>query len=329
MINFKNKIVLVTGGTGSFGQHLVEFLLKLKNKPKKIIIYSRDELKQYEMFNNFNLKFKNNNLRFFIGDVRDLPRLKMASRESNILIHAAALKHVPIAEYNPFECIKTNIIGSQNIIEAALENKISNVVALSTDKACSPVNLYGATKLCMEKLFISANNLVGDRNIKFCVVRYGNVMNSRGSVLPIFNKTTKENYFNITNIKMTRFNINLNEAISLVLCAIKNQKGGEIFIPKLKSFKILDLAKAINSKAKINITGVREGEKIYEELISKDEVRNAYDFKSFYLIMSSHVKNKYKGIKLKTILNKNSYNSENNLNYLSIGDLRKLTKNLI
>lgn len=323
----KNKTILITGGTGSFGSFALIELLKIK-QIKKIIIFSRDELKQVQMQERLSPE-QNKRIRFFIGDVRDIQRLEMACENVDIIIHAAALKHVPVAEYNPIECVKTNIIGSQNVIEVAIKKNVKDIVALSTDKACSPINLYGASKLCMEKIFVAANALIGNKKIKFSVVRYGNVLNSRGSVLPIFLRTAKKNFFNITNSSMSRFNISLNEAFNLVMWSLQNHLGGEIFVPKLKSFKIIDLAKAINNKAKIKITGIREGEKIFEELISDNEINSTYDLKKYYAILSNDILKKYKRIKkLKKIDLKKSYNSKDNTKFLSARDLSKLIKNL-
>ena len=258
-----NKNILITGGTGSFGQAFVKSCLERFNA-KKIIIYSRDELKQSIMEKEFS-KYKNAKkvLRYFIGDVRDLPRLKTALSEVDIVVHAAALKHVPIAEYNPIEFVKTNVIGAQNIIEAALDpnSKITKVLALSTDKAAAPINLYGATKLTSDKLFIAANNVKGKRDIKFSVVRYGNVMGSRGSVLPYFQSRIDKKYLNITDKRMTRFNISIEEGVNFVIFSLKNMWGGELFVPKLYSFKITDLAKAVAPKVEQKIIGIRPGEK--------------------------------------------------------------------
>ena len=248
MIN--NKKILVTGGTGSFGKNLISHLEK-KFNPKKIIIFSRDELKQSQMMTEFS-KIRSK-LRFFIGDVRDYSRLNLAMRDVDIVFHAAALKNVPLAEYNPFEAIKTNIFGAQNVIDASFENNVKNVLALSTDKASSPINLYGATKLASDKLFITANNFKGKNKTKFSVVRYGNVMGSRGSVVPIFNQFRDKNYIPITDKRMTRFNITLQEAINFVLNSLKIMQGGEIFVPKIPSFKITDLAKAMYPKKKLRL----------------------------------------------------------------------------
>ena len=289
----KKKNILITGGTGSFGKNFVNFLLK-KNLFNKIVIFSRDELKQYEMKN----YFKNNpRLRFFIGDVRDIERLKMALDKIDYVVHAAALKQVDTGEYNPFEFIKTNIMGAQNIIEASFYSKVKKIIALSTDKASSPVNLYGATKLCSDKLFCSANTMFGSKQTIFSVIRYGNVMLSRGSVIPLF-KGIKNNEYQITDTKMTRFTISMNEAIDLVMWAIVNSLGGEIIIPKIPSYKILDLVKVFSKKPKIKIIGIRKGEKIHEEMISIEESRNCIEVDGKYIIntngFSEYLKKKNK-----------------------------------
>ena len=278
---YNNKSILITGGTGSFGKNFTKYLLKNK-KIKKIIIYSRDEFKQ----NNMNLELNDKRLRFFLGDVRDKDRLISATRQVDIIIHAAALKQVPAAEYNPQECIKTNIIGAENVIKSAIDNDVNTVVALSTDKAVNPTNLYGATKLTSEKLFVAANNLTGNKKIKFSVVRYGNVMGSRGSVIELFKnlQEKKINTYPITDMNMTRFWITINEAVQFVDFCIKDTKGGEIFIPKLISFKISNLVKVLNKKAKVKIIGIRPGEKLHESLISYQESFNTLEFKKYYLI---------------------------------------------
>ena len=283
MEDFKNKTILITGGTGSFGQSFVKTCLD-KYKPKKIIIFSRDELKQHEMQKNLSWN-KSTEMRYFIGDVRDLSRLERAMKNVDIVVHAAALKHVPIAEYNPFEAIKTNVIGAQNVIQACLSSSVKKVVALSTDKAAAPINLYGATKLASDKLFISANNYKGSRDIKFSVVRYGNVMGSRGSVIPHFYETSKKNYIHITHKDMTRFNITLEEGIDLVIHSLKNMWGGELFVPKIPSYNLIDLVHAFSSKPKIKYIGIRPGEKIHEEMISASESRSTYDLGKFYSIV--------------------------------------------
>ena len=282
---FKNKTILITGGTGSFGQKFIDICLNRFN-PKKIIIYSRDELKQFEMGNKLRTSKNFKKLRFFIGDIRDKGRLSLAMEEVDYVIHAAALKQVPAAEYNPQEAIKTNIIGAQNVIESALACGVRKVIALSTDKAAAPINLYGATKLVSDKLFISANNIRGNKNIKFSVVRYGNVMFSRGSVTPFFMESEKKKGFiPITDKEMTRFNITLDEGVNFVLKAMKVMIGGELFVPKIPSIKIINLAKAVDSKAKIKIIGIRPGEKIHEEMITETDGLSAYEFKDYYVIL--------------------------------------------
>ena len=321
----KNKSILITGGTGSFGKSFINYIFKNKIKFKKIVIFSRDEFKQFEMSKNYNSN-QLKNLRFFLGDIRDKERLKVAFRDIDIVIHAAALKQVPAAEYNPLEFIKTNILGAQNIVEAALENNVENVVNLSTDKACSPINLYGATKLCADKLFISSNNIKGKKKIKFSVVRYGNVFSSRGSAIPEFYKQKKNGIIKITHKNMTRFNIFMEDAIKMVLWSLKNLGGGEILIPKLSSFKIIDLVKIIAQNCKIKFIGVRPGEKIHESLISTSESRNAIDIGKYYLIISddnlkNKCLNKFKG---KKFPENQEYSSSNSKNILSITKLKKL-----
>jgi len=285
-----NKTILITGGTGSFGNNFLEFLLKKYKKIKKIIIFSRDELKQSDMVEKYNPK-KFPNIRFFLGDVRDLNRLKIAMNEVDYVVHAAALKQVVAAEYNPFEAIKTNILGAQNIIEASLSSpKVKKVISLSTDKAAAPINLYGASKLCSDKLMIAANNIVGKKNLSFSVVRYGNVMGSRGSVIPKFNLQKKKNILTVTHKEMTRFNITLEQSIEMVDWAISKSIGGEIIIPKIPSFKVIDLAKVIAPNAKINFIGIRQGEKIHEDLITNSESINTLDYKKYFLIVSDKKK---------------------------------------
>jgi len=322
----KNKTILITGGTGSFGQFFIKKILnKYFSQIKKLVIYSRDELKQTNMSDTIDFK-KKSKVRFFIGDVRDKQRLDQALEGVDILIHAAALKHVPIAETNPFEFIKTNILGAQNVVDSCIKNNVKNVIALSTDKAVSPINLYGATKLVSDKIFTSANLMVGNRNLKFSVVRYGNVFGSRGSVVPLF-LSNKSNTYNVTHKEMTRFNITLDDAIDMVFWSIINNIGGEIFVPKLYSYKILDLVKAINSKAKINFIGIRPGEKIYEELISKADSLNTYDLKKYYSIVEKthpNILKIYKKDKINKVPNKFEYNSSNNNQILSIKQLNKL-----
>ena len=320
----KNKSILITGGTGSFGKSMTSYLLKLnKNGPKRIVIFSRDELKQFEMQKTFDKK-KNENLRFFLGDVRDKQRLKRAFEGVDILIHAAALKQVPAAEYNPIEYINTNILGAQNIVEETLDSKIQKVVALSTDKASSPINLYGATKLCSDKLFISANNIKGSREIIYSVVRYGNVFGSRGSIAPIFSKMKKKGFFPITDFEMTRFNITLKKSIEMVHWVLKNMQGGEIFVPKIPSFKIIDLAKAFNSKAKLKKVGIRPGEKLHEEMISINDSMNTVDLNNYYAILSDYSKKLSKYKNSKYVNRKFYYNSGINPDFLSVDQLKKV-----
>ncbi|MFY9070961.1 UDP-N-acetylglucosamine 4,6-dehydratase (inverting) [Aliarcobacter butzleri] len=278
---FDGKNILITGGTVSFGKKYTKILLE-KYKPNKIIIYSRDELKQYEMAQEYNDKC----MRYFIGDVRDIDRLKKATKDVDLIIHAAALKHVPIAEYNPMECIKTNINGAQNVIDAAIENGVSKVIALSTDKAANPVNLYGATKLASDKLFVAANNLVGNQNIKFSVVRYGNVVGSRGSVIPFFKKLINDGIkeLPITDEKMTRFFITLEDGVNFVLKNFERMQGGEIFIPKIPSMKIVDMAKALAPNLPHKIIGIRAGEKLHEIMCPSDDSHLTLEFENHYLI---------------------------------------------
>ena len=287
----KNKNIFISGATGSFGQSMISKLLELDNV-RRIVIFSRDELKQFEL----QKKFKSTKLRYFLGDIRDLERLKVAIKGIDIVIHAAALKQVPAAEYNPEEFIKTNITGAENIIKASIFNNVKKVIALSTDKATEPVNLYGATKLVSDKLFVAANNIIGEQKISFSVVRYGNVLNSRGSVLPIFFKLNEEGkkIIPITHKDMTRFFITLEQGVDYVLQFLNIMKGGEIFIPKIKSTKILALAKAINKDFKFKIIGIRPGEKIHEFLCSKADSNNIIEFDRFYIITPQIVFNKKK-----------------------------------
>jgi len=323
---FKNKSLLLTGGTGSFGRAFVNYLLKNKMPLKKIIIFSRDELKQFEMNKIFN-ENKYSNIRYFIGDVRDKERLKLALNNVDIVVHAAALKQVPIAEYNPFEFIKTNVLGAQNLIESCLGSSVKNVIALSTDKASSPINLYGATKLCSDKLFIAANNIKGKQDIKFSIVRYGNVMGSRGSVLETFSQQKKDKVFHITDKNMTRFNINMNEAINFVIYSLMNLKGGEIFVPKIPSFYITDLAKAVSEDCKIKIIGIRPGEKMHEEMISSYDSPNTIDLGRGYVILNV---NNFKFYKNYNFLSADfSYKSNTNKNFLNVAQLRKIIKDFI
>ncbi len=281
-----NKSVLITGGTGSFGKKFVSMVLKNYPSVKKIVIFSRDELKQYEMSLEYPEK-EFPQLRFFLGDIRDKQRFLYALEGIDFVIHAAALKQVTAAEYNPFEAIKTNVIGAQNVIEACIERGVKKVVALSTDKAAAPINLYGATKLCSDKLFVAGNFFKGSHDIKFSVVRYGNVMGSRGSVIPFFLKKRKEGFLPITHQEMSRFNITLEEGVNLVFYALQNMWGGEVFVPKIPSYNIMTLAEAIAPKIEKRMIGIRPGEKIHEEMITETDSLNTIEFKEYFVILPS------------------------------------------
>ena len=328
---FNNKTILITGGTGSFGKKITKKILN-DYKPKKIIIFSRDELKQYNLQRDL-IKFKKQ-LRFFIGDVRDLPRLKKSFNQVNYVIHAAALKHVPVAEYNPFEAVKTNILGTQNVVDAALEMGVDKVISLSTDKASSPVNLYGATKLTADKLIIAGNYHKGLAPTKFSVVRYGNVFGSRGSIVPHLLNLKKNSIFTITDPKMTRFTITLNEGINFVLKCLKDMWGGEIFIPKINSYRLIDLVSALSENTKTKIIGIRPGEKIHEEMISINDAVNTLDYKNGYVICPSPDFMKWDTEKYKKNINGKlcaenfSYTSGKN-KFLTINELKKIAKNNI
>lgn len=281
-----NKTVLITGGTGSFGKKFIETILTRYSEVKKIIIFSRDELKQSELRMSYPAK-QFPQLRFFIGDVRDKERVKQACEGVDVIIHAAAIKQVDTAEYNPTECIRTNVDGAENVIHAALECGVKDVVALSTDKACAPINLYGATKLASDKLFAAANNIKGSKDIKFSVVRYGNVMGSRGSVIPFFLSKREEGVLPITHEEMTRFNISLQDGVDLVMFAIEHHLGGEIFIPKIPSYKILDVAKAVGPECETKVVGIRPGEKLHEEMLTETDSINTIDLGDKYAILPS------------------------------------------
>ena len=283
-LDLNGKRILVTGGTGSFGKAFISTILKRFPQVKRVVVYSRDELKQFQMSQKFSTS-DYPSMRYFIGDVRDYERFKRACEGIDIIIHAAALKQVPAAEYNPMEFVKTNIIGAENIISAAMDTAVENVVALSTDKAAAPINLYGATKLCSDKLFVAANNMKGSRNLKFSVVRYGNVMGSRGSVIPFFLEKRKSGSLPITDPEMTRFNISLQEGVDLVLYAIGNAWGGEIFVPKIPSYRITDVAKAIGPNCDYPIVGIRPGEKIHEEMITESDSYSTVDLDNYYAIL--------------------------------------------
>lgn len=324
-----NKSILITGGTGSFGKKLVETVLKKYPNIRRLVIFSRDELKQSEMAQQYpHHKFPF--IRFFLGDVRDKNRLYSAFKDIDIIIHAAALKQVPLAEYNPMEFINTNIIGAENIISAALDSNVEKVVALSTDKAAAPINLYGATKLCSDKLFIAANNIKGKRNIVFSVVRYGNVLGSRGSVVPFFLKKRKEGVLPITHEEMTRFNITLDEGVDLVLHAIDTAWGGELFVPKIPSFKILDLVQAIAPNCKMEIVGIRPGEKIHEEMITTSDSYTTYDLGKYFAILPQipywNLNDFIIHFNAHKVAEGFNYNSLANKEWLSIEEIRKLIK---
>jgi len=321
-----NKSILITGGTGSFGKKFTEIIFKKYPDIKRLVIYSRDELKQYEMAQHYP-EDKYPQIRFFIGDVRDYSRFKRACQGIDVIIHAAALKHVPIGEYNPDEFIKTNIGGAQNVVDAALASNVKFVVALSTDKAAAPINLYGATKLVSDKLFIAANNIKGAKDIRFSVVRYGNVMGSRGSVIPFFIKKAKEGgSIPITHKDMTRFNISLEEGVDLVLWAIENALGGEIFVPKIASYNIETVAKAIFPKGKFEYVGIRDGEKLHEEMITESDSYNTIEFDKCYVILAtSNDKEKYmKYYNAHEVPIGFKYNSGTNDKNLSLEEIRML-----
>lgn len=324
---FNNTSILITGGTGSLGQAITSYLIRNHPSIKKIVIFSRDEQKQYQMA----LKFPEDKfpqMRYFIGDVRDKERLIKAFEGIDYVIHAAAMKHVHIAEYNPDECVKTNIGGAQNVIDAAIIKGVKKVVALSTDKACAPINLYGATKLTSDKLFVAANNIKGANPINFSVVRYGNVMGSNGSVIPFFLKKRKEGKIPITDINMTRFNISLNDGVEMVIHALVNAWGGEIFIPKIPSYKITDVAKAIAPDCDLDIIGIRPGEKIHEEMITVSDSYYTYDLGKYFIILPSiPIFNLAKFIEkmgAKKVPNNFFYNSGTNSEWETVETLKEL-----
>ncbi|MGK5050968.1 UDP-N-acetylglucosamine 4,6-dehydratase (inverting) [Janthinobacterium sp. RB2P8] len=284
-----DKSILITGGTGSFGKAFVKTVLERYPTIKRLVVFSRDELKQFEMAHEFSDE-KYAGIRYFIGDIRDEARLRRALEGIDIVIHAAALKQVPAAEYNPFECIKTNVLGAQNLIEACLDTNVQRVVALSTDKAAAPINLYGATKLCSDKLFVAANNIVGHRDLRFSVVRYGNVMGSRGSVIPFFLERRATGVLPITDTAMTRFNISLQEGVDMVLWSLENAWGGEVLVPKIPSYRITDVAEAIGPECSFPVVGVRPGEKIHEEMITSSDSFNTVDMGKYYAILPMSAK---------------------------------------
>ena len=329
MLDLNGKSILITGGTGSLGKHLTKNIMEKFPDVKRLVIYSRDEQKQFEMAQEYpNSKYPA--LRYFIGDVRDLERLKRAFKGIEYVIHAAAMKHVPIAEYNPMECVKTNVLGAENVINAALDTDVKNVVALSTDKAAAPINLYGATKLCSDKLFVAANNIKGKQDIKFSVVRYGNVMGSTGSVIPFFLKKRKEGILPITDPSMTRFNISLQGGVDLVLHAMGDAWGGEIFVPKIPSFKITDIATAIAPECKQEIIGIRPGEKVHEEMITSSDSFTTFDLGKYYVILPQvphfNLQDYIQNFKAKTVPQGFQYNSGENKEWISVEEIRSLIK---
>lgn len=321
--NLSNKTILVTGGTGSFGKKFIKKALEYD--VNKVIVFSRDELKQYEMAQ----EYTDERMRFFIGDVRDKERLYRAFDGVDIVIHAAALKHVEACEYNPFEAVKTNIHGAQNIVEAAIDRGVEKVIALSTDKACSPVNLYGATKLASDKLFIAANAYVGKKHTKFSVVRYGNVVGSRGSVVPFFKKMRETGVLPVTDERMTRFWITLDQGVQFVIDSLGRMYGGELFIPKIPSMKVMDLAKAIGPECEIKIVGIRPGEKLHEAMITEDDARHTVEFDDYYVIQPEF--NWWSGKNVegaKTLPEGFNYISNQNTDWLTVEQLRDLVEEM-
>ncbi len=326
-MDLSGKSMLITGGTGSFGRAFVARILETQPNLRRLIILSRDELKQFEMAQVFSTE-EHKCLRYFIGDVRDPSRLNRAFEGVDIVIHAAALKQVPAAEYNPFECIKTNVLGANNVIEAALDADVSRIVALSTDKAAAPINLYGATKLCSDKLFTAAMNIIGARDLKVSVVRYGNVMGSRGSVIPFFLARKETGSLPITDTAMTRFNISLREGVDMVLWALENAEGGEIFVPKIPSYRITDVAEAIGPDCEKPVVGIRPGEKIHEEMITASDSFNTVDLGQYFAILPSagqYTSDEYAKLKGgQPVKPGYAYDSGSNPDFLSVGQLRDL-----
>lgn len=332
MIDLSDQSILITGGTGSFGKKFVGTVLAKYPNIKRLVIYSRDELKQFEMSQTFPAS-KYPGIRYFIGDVRDAERFKRACEGIDIIVHAAAIKQVPAAEYNPLEAIKTNVLGGQNVINAAFDCGVKKVIALSTDKAAAPINLYGATKLCSDKLFVAANHMRGNRDLKLSVVRYGNVMGSRGSVIPFFMDRKKEGLLPITHEDMTRFNITLQEGVNFVLDCLDRMWGGELFVPKIPSYRITDIANAIAPECETKIVGIRPGEKVHEEMITETDSLNTIEFDDYYVILPSMVDDLWSIEKFKNESGKQSgkqcefgfkYNSGTNEHFLTVEELRGL-----
>jgi UDP-N-acetylglucosamine 4,6-dehydratase (inverting) len=328
-MDFQYKRVLVTGGTGSFGQKFIAEALRRFPQIERLVVFSRDELKQYEMAKRFP-EHKFPQLRFFLGDVRDAGRLQRACESVDLIVHAAALKQVPAAEYNPIEFIKTNVIGAENIVNAALDSQVKCVVALSTDKAAAPVNLYGATKLCSDKLFIAANNFKGKRDLRFSVVRYGNVLGSRGSVIPFFLEKRKTGVLPITHPEMTRFSITVQEGVDRVFNAISDSWGGELFVPKIPSYKIMTVAQAVGPNCRVEEVGIRPGEKLHEEMITENDSLNTYECANSYVVIPASpqwdVQDWCKRFKAVKVAAGFKYNSLANTEWLSVEDLRALIK---
>jgi len=324
---FDDKAILITGGTGSFGQAFVATVLRKFPGVRRLVVYSRDELKQFQMAQRFPVT-SHAGLRYFIGDIRDEARLRRALEGIDIVVHAAALKQVPAAEYNPFECIKTNVLGAQNLIEACLDSGVQRVVALSTDKAAAPVNLYGATKLCSDKLFVAANNVKGSRQIRFSVVRYGNVMGSRGSVIPYFMQKRHSGVLPITDPAMTRFNISLQAGVDMVLWAIENCWGGEVLVPKIPSYRISDVATAVDPACRQEVIGIRPGEKIHEEMITRSDSINTVDLGNYYAILptaAAYGIDEYcEKMRARRVPAGFSYDSGTNERFLTVEELRGL-----
>jgi UDP-N-acetylglucosamine 4,6-dehydratase (inverting) len=329
MMDLNGKSILITGGTGSFGKAFVARILQQFPQVRRLVIYSRDELKQFEMAQRFSPR-EHKALRYFIGDIRDGDRFRRACEGIEIIVHAAALKQVPTAEYNPFECIKTNVLGAQNVVEAALDCGVKKVVALSTDKAAAPINLYGATKLCSDKLFIAANKMKGQRDLTFSVVRYGNMMGSRGSVIPFFLNRRKEGVLPITDPRMTRFNISLEEGVDLVVHALGHAWGGEIFVPKIPSYRITDVAEAICPHCEHRVVGIRPGEKIHEEMITEADSHTTVDLGKYYAILPQlphwSLEDYLKKTGAKPVPAGFSYNSGTNDEWLTVDQIRELIR---
>lgn len=329
----QNSRILITGGTGSFGKKFIETIYKRYPDIGRVVVFSRDELKQFEMQKDYpSNRFKS--IRFFIGDVRDRDRLKRAMEGVDTVVHAAALKQVPAAEYNPFEAIRTNVLGAQNIIEAALESNVRRIVALSTDKAAAPINLYGATKLCSDKLFIAANNLRGGRDIRFSVVRYGNVMGSRGSVIPFFMEQKSKGTLPITDKRMTRFNISLNEGVEMVLYSLEHCIGGEVIVPKIPSYRITDVAEAIGPGCEMPEVGIRPGEKLHEEMITESDSQNTVENERYFVIVPMLSGQNHAETITKYAIHHRAtavptgfrYSSDKNTDWLSVDQLRSLIR---